>query len=295
MSLWTLIRIVAGLLVVAVIIFTTLMVHHVRKEPLGGWFSQVVPVNFEAQPMVTLPQANGDLPEIDPGAKVFEKARELVAVGDLVGARDRLRTVVSIYPRSKAAPEARRIVGEMNLDDILSAGRMENKSVHKVVRGDSFLGIAGKYDTSLDLIMHFNGLMDLKSLQPGDELIVMPLNFRILIEPKKKVLSLWDGGRFIKEYPLEAVVGAPGGDQKTKIRGKSAVKDGKRFPPASDGYRGASKVLTVERMPLLIAEIPEETVVDELARGFYLAPADMEELALLTRAGNEVEIRSAAR
>jgi len=295
MSLWTLIRIVAGLVVVAVIIFTALMVRHVREEPLGGWFSEMVPVDFEAQPMIALPEADGDLPEIDPGAKVFEKARELVAVGDLVGARDRFRTVVSIYPRSKAAPEARRIVGEMNLDDLLSTSRMESKSVHEVVRGDSYLGIAGKHGTSLDLIMHFNGLMDLKSLQPGDELIVMPLNFRILVEPKKETLSLWDGGRFIKAYPLEAVVGAPGGDQKTKIKGKSALKGGKRFPPASEGYRGASKVLTVERMPLLIAALPEETAVDELARGFYLAPEDMEELALLTRTGNEVEIRSSAR
>lgn len=295
MSLWTLIRIVAGLLVLAVMVFTALMVHHVRKEPLGGWFSQVVPVDFEAKPMVALPEADSDLPEIDPGAKVFEKARELVAVGDLVGARDRFRTVVSIYPRSKAAPEARRIVGEMNLDDLLSTARMENKAVHKVVRGDSFLGIAGKHDTSLDLIMHLNGLMGLKSLQPGDELTVMPLNLRILVEPKKKSLSLWEGGRFIKEYPLKAVVGAPGGDQKTKISGKSAVKDGRRYPPASEGYRGASKVLTVERLPLLIAALPKDMALEDLARGFYLAPEDIEELALLTRKGNEVEIRSSTR
>lgn len=295
MSLWTLIRIVAGLVVIAVMVFTALMVHHVRKEPLGGWFSRIVPVDFEAQPMVALPEADSDLPEIDPGAKVFEKAREMVAVGDLVGARDRLRTVVSIYPRSKAAPEARRIVGEMNLDELLSTARMENKSIHKVVRGDSFLGIAAKHDTSLDMIMHLNGLMGLTSLQPGDELMVMPLNLRILIEPKKKALSLWDGGRFVKEYEIRAVVGAPGGDQKTTISGKSAVRDGRRYSPASDGYRGASKVLTVERLPLLIAALPEDMAQEDLARGFYLAPEDVEELALLTRNGNEVEIRSSAR
>ena len=199
------------------------------------------------------------------------------------------------YPRSKAAPEARRIVGEMHLDEVLSGANMQNKKVYKVMRGDSYLGIAAKHDTNLDMILYLNGLMDLKSLQPGDELVVMPLGFRVLVEPKREALSLWDGGVFIKEYPLRAVVGAPGGDQKTTIAKKSAVQGGRAHAPATDGYRGASKVLTVERMPLVIAALPDDGVTDGLARGFYLSAPDMEELALLTRPGNEVEIRSTAR
>lgn len=295
MSFWTLVRIVVGLGVMAVAVFTLLMIRHVRHEPLGGIFAELVPVSFEAAPMVALPEAGSGLPEVDPGMKVFEKARERIAVGDLVAARDRLRTVVSIYPRSKAAPEARRIVGEMNVDELLSRANMQNKKVYKVVRGDSYFGIAARHDTNLDLIMYLNGLMDLGSLQPGDELVVMPLNFRLLIEPQRKALSLWDGGVFIKEYPLAAVVGAPGGDQKTTIAKKTAVKDGRTYGQASEGYRGASKVLTVERMPLAIAAMPENGEVAALARGFYLSPPEMEELALLTRPGNEVEIRSSAR
>jgi LysM repeat protein len=295
MSFWTLVRIVAGLVVMAVVVFTLLMVRHVRHEPLGGIFARLVPVAFEAGPMTALPEAGADLPEVDPGMKVFEKARERIAVGDLAAARDRLRTVVSIYPRSQAAPEARRIVGEMNIDELLSGANMANKQVYKVVRGDSYLGIAAKHDTNLDMIMMLNGLMDLRSLQPGQELVLMPLNLRVLVEPKREALSLWDGGGFVKEYPLLAVVGAPGGDQKTVIAGKSAVRDGKSFGQATEGYRGASKVLTVERMPLVIAAMPEDGDASALARGFYLSPPDMEELALLTRPGNQVEIRSAAR
>lgn len=290
-----LVRIVAGLAVIAAAVFTLLMVRHVRHEPLGGVFAELVPVAYEAKPMVALPEADSELPEIDPGMRVFEKARELIAVGDLVNARDRLRTVVSIYPRSKAAPEARRIVGEMNLDEVLSGANMANKEVYKVVRGDSYFGIAGKHATNLDMILYLNGLMDLGSLQPGDELVVMPLDYRLLVEPKRKALSLWDGGVFIKEYPLEAVVGAPGGDQKTAIAKKAAVRGGRAFSQASEGYRGASKVLSVERMPLVIAGMPKDADAGALARGFYLDPGDMEELALLTRPGNEVEIRSGAR
>lgn len=292
-----LIKIVAGLMVLGVVIFTAMLVKHVRQEPLGGVFSEWVPVNVDARPLVALPEADSDLPEIDPGAKVFEKAREMIAIGDLQGARGKLQTVVSIYPRSKAAGEARRIVGEMNLDEMLSAGRMVNKEVYSVKRGDSYLGIAGKYGTSLDMIMHLNGLMDLKSLQPGDELIVMPLNFRVLIEPGKKLLSLWSDGRFVREYTLLAVVGAPAGDMKTKIDGKSGVIGERRVPPSAPNYREATKLLNIERVAAVITAMPGTGAEDQedLAQGLYLAPADAEELALLLRPGNEVEFRSSTR
>ncbi|MFC7337088.1 LysM peptidoglycan-binding domain-containing protein [Haloferula chungangensis] len=297
MSLWMLIKIVAGLVVLGVVIFTAMLVKHVRQEPLGGAFSEWVPVNVDAKPLVALPEADSDLPEIDPGAKVFEKAREMIAIGDLQGARDKLQTVVSIYPRSKAAGEARRIVGEMNLDELLSAGRMTNKQVYTVKRGDSYLGIAGKFGTSLDMIMHLNGLMDLKSLQPNDELIVMPLNFRVLVEPHKKVLSLWNDGRFVREYLLSAVVGAPTRDLKTKIEGKSGVVGDRRVPPASPSYRGATKLLSIEKVSAVITAMPESGAEspDELPQGLYLAPADAEELSLLLRPGNEVEFRTSTR
>lgn len=289
-----LVRIVAGLVVTAVVVFTALMVHHVHEEPLGGVFSELVPVRFEAGPVVALPEASAELPEIDPGMKVFEKAREFIAVGDLASARDRLRTVVTIYPRSKAAPEARRIVGEMNLDEVLSRANMTNKEVYKVKSGDSYLGIASKHDTNLDMIVYLNRLMNLRSLQPGDELLVMPLNFSLRIDPKRELLSLWDGEVFVKEYRLKAVVGAPGGAQKTTISSKAAVREGRRYPSSTEGYRGASKVLEIERLPLVIAAMPADGKVEGLARGFYLDPAEMEELALLTRVGNQVEIRTSS-
>ena len=87
---------------------------------------------------------------------------------------------------------------------------MSNKSLYEVKRGDSYLAIAARHETTLDLLVYLNGLMDLRSLQPKDELIVMPLNLKFLIDPNKKVLSLWDGERFLKEYSLLAVEGVEG-------------------------------------------------------------------------------------
>lgn len=300
MRLWTLIKLVAGAVVLGITVFTGMLVWHVQQEPLGGIFSELVPVQFEPKPIVTLPQTDATLPEIDPGAKVFEKASELIAVGDLTGAREKLRTVVSVYPRSKAAPEARRIVGEMNLDDLLSASRMEGKSVHIVRSGESFLGIAAQHNTTLDCIMHLNGLLDLKGLQPGEELIVMPLELRVQIDPARKVLSLWEGsGRFVKEYPLLSMdLSGQKGGLRTKISSKSGLVGNRRVTPGMKDYRDSAKVFALEKTSLQIRSLDpskESAEGEDLSpgAGFHLAVEDIEELALLLRPGNEVEIRAA--
>lgn len=300
MRLWTLIKLVAGAVVLGITVFTGLLVWHVQEEPLGGIFSQIVPVKFDPKPIDALPKPDASLPDIDPGAKVFEKAREMIAVGDLEGARERLRTVVSIYPRSKAAPEARRIVGEMNLDDLLSAAHMDGKEVHIVRSGESFLGIAAKYNTTLDCIMHLNGLMDLKGLRPGEEIIVMPLELRVLIEPGRKTLSLWDGGRFVKEYALISMdMGSHKGGMRTKISSKAGIDGDKRVSPGMKNYRESTKIFTLEKSTLQIRSVDPALTKEErtdlsLGPGFHLAVEDAEELSLLLRPGNEVEIRAAA-
>ena len=302
MRLWTLIKLVAGAVVLGITVFTGLLVWHVQNEPLGGVFSELVPVQTDPKPVVSLPEANVNLPDIDPGAKVFEKATEMIAVGDLAGARERLRNVVSIYPRSKAAPEARRIVGEMNLDELLSAVHMEGKEIHIVRPGETFYGIEAKHNTSLDCIMHLNGLMDLKGLQPGEELIVMPLDLRVLIEPGRKALSIWKGGQFIKEYPLlSANLGSHKGGLITKISSKSGIFDDRRIIPGARDYRASEKVFALEKTSLQIRSVRSDDDSDKddhpatgPGPGFQLSVEDAEELALLLRPGNEVEIRTAA-
>lgn len=298
MRLWTLIKLVAGVVVLVVTIFTLMLAWHVQREPLGGIFTDLVPVQFEPKPIETLPEADASLPEIDPGAKVFEKAKELIAVGDLPAARERLLMVVNIYPRSKAAPEARRIVGEMNLDDLLSAARMDGKEVHIVRPGESFLGIAAKHKTTLDCIMHLNGLMDLSGLRPGEELVVMPLELRVLIEPARKTLSLWEGGRFIKEYPLVSMdLGGLKGALRTKISSKVGISGERRVTPGMKDYRESEKSFALEKSSLRIGSVDpaaEAQPGEDLSPdpGFHLAVEDAEELALLLRPGNEVEIRA---
>jgi hypothetical protein len=166
--------------------------------------------------------------------------------------------------------------------------------------GESFLGIAAKHNTTLDCIMHLNGLLDLKGLHPGEELIVMPLELRVLVEPGRKVLSLWEErGRFVKEYPLAAMdlAGLKGG-LRTKIASKSGLLGDRRVTPGMKDYRDSSKVFILEKTSLQIRSLDpakeQENGTDlSPGAGFHLAVEDAEELALLLRPGNEVEIRAA--
>jgi hypothetical protein len=294
MSLWTLIKLAAALCVIAVMAFTGMLAYHVNVRPLGGVFAGIIPAPVRARDS----QSDADfakmldtaeMPDIDPGLKVFQKAHELLALGKLDDARVKLTTIVNVFPASACAPTARRIVGEMNLDEILSTSHMEGKTNYIVKSGDSFLGIAARYKTSIDCIMHLNSMTELRRIQPGDELVVMPLEFRIIIDSKRKTLSLWDGGRFICEYPALHLSSALQTAGRTTISSKSAELDGKRFQPPGKDYRASNKVIQIAKPNQQIRSWDGQGT--KPAGALLLRPEDIEELNLLTRVGNEVEIR----
>ena len=296
MRFWTLFKLCAALGVMAVMVFTGMLAYHVRVAPLGGVFAKLIPNPTHVADGPGEADAAGmldaaDMPDTDPGEKVFQKAHELLAVGKLPEAREKLITIVNIFPASAAAPVARRIVGEMNLDDLLSSSLLEGKKIHVVKRGDSIFAIAAQNQTTIDCIMCLNSMMELKSIQPGDELVVMPLNFRLLVEPRRQALSLWDGGRFVREYPvlhLGAAVAHPP-PSKSTISSKSAELAGKRVQPQARDYRAAAKVIQLAKSPVQIRGW--DGTGDKPAAGILLKTQDMEELCLLTRVGNEVEFR----
>jgi hypothetical protein len=264
--------------------------------PLGGVFEKIVPktvaTTSHQKPDEELVKMldSVDLPDIDPGEKVFQKAHELLALGKMAEAREKLESIVEVFPTSPSAVTARRIVGEMNLDEILSSAHMDGKKIHLVKRGNSPNGIAAEHQTSLDLMMHLNGMTELKGIQPGDEFIVMPLEFRLRIEPLRKVISIWSGEKFICEYPI-LHLGVTGKltAGRTTIGSKSAEAAGRRISPQTKEYRAADKMIQVVKPALQIRSSTEKP--DGATRGILLRPEDMEEINLLIRVGNEVEIR----
>jgi len=295
MKIWLIIKIIAGLAVAGVVTFTAMLAYHIAVEPLDGIFEKLLP---EAGTILQVTKEEDfakaleaeEMPDFEPGDRAFQKAHELIALGKIKEGREKLMAIVNVFPSSPAAPTARRIAGMMNLDEILSSDFKDGKSTYEVKSGDSYFAIAGRNDTSLDMLMHLNGMMELKNLQPGDELTMMPLNYRILIEPYHKSISLWDGPKFICEYPILAMDGVDLKTGKTVTTAHRSTLDGKNILPTAANYRSSSKSIQLENPSVRIFEYDES---DETAPlGISLREADMEELFLLTRTGNEVEIRS---
>ncbi len=295
MRIWLIIKLLCATIVIAVVAMTGMLVHHVHVSPLAGWPSRIIPEPGSLRAQQQVPQIARTLetqaiPEIDPGEQAYEKAYEMMVLGNMDQAREKLTALFNVFPQSAAATTARRIVGEMNLDSILSTTSMEGKQIHTVQRGDSYLAIAAHYGTTVDLMIHLNSMAELKNLQPGKRLIVMPLDFRIVVERNRKAVSLWQEGRFIREYPALAMQGVPKTAQSSSISAKIAEIGSSRVPSHAPEYSGAHKILQIAS-PALQIRGWDRDAGEEAPNGILLRPHDMEELALLVRTGNPVEFR----
>lgn len=295
MRFWIIIKVIASLAVAGVVTFTAMLSYHVAVAPLGGIFEKIIPeagtvLRVEREEDFAKVLDSAEMPDFEPGDRAFQKAHELIAVGKIAEGREKLMAIVNVFPSSPSAPTARRIVGEMNLDEILSSTFIQGKSNYEVKRGDSYFAIANRNNTSLDMLMHLNGMMGLKNLQPGDDLQILPLNFRLLIEPQRKAVSLWDGAKFICEYPILRMGGTVPKSGKTVIDSRRSSIDGRVVQSTAKDYRATSKSLHLKNPPLQI--LPYAETEESPPPGIFINEADIEELFLLTRSGNEVEIRN---
>lgn len=275
------IKVLAALLVLGVLGATVVLVEKLKEETAVPQLREETPESLE------------NIPLVKPGEIAFERARELLATGQFEKAREKLEFLVGVYPSSTSAGEARRILGELNLDDLLSTEIMEGKTMYEVKPGDNFTRIAVRHETTLDCIMHMNGLQRMDKLYPGDELVLLPLRFNIKIDVARKLLSLYKEGRLLKSYNLlHARARDSRGGLRSRIGQKiGLLEDGRRVSPVKfESYRTARKVLILDHRGLQLRQggVAEE---EDAGRGFFLSEADMEELALLLRVGNEVEVR----
>lgn len=258
----------------------------------------------------------GDMPRIDPGAKRFEVAATQIHDGKIQEGREMLYKMLQQFPDSATCSEAKRIIGEINLDELYSINHKAGKKDYIVQPGDSLALIASKQGTNMDMIVRLNGLMGI-TLQPGDHLTLVPLDFSVVVDVSDKTVTLrrkvGDKEYFFKEYratdlrlPPGLKVPAP----EMEIKGKSAVADGKSVLSTDPRYVDAEKWLpgsragVVLRTPPVTKTVPTpETEVQakktsantsldiiETApeTGVFLDRADLEELFALVRNGSKL-------
>src|SRR5688500_14696950 len=88
---------------------------------IAYWFYvNVISPEADVQTGITKMSQKG-APPPDPGIKRFERAMELVEANDLSGGRAALYDLLRTFPTSSRVPEAKRIIGEINMDGLFNA------------------------------------------------------------------------------------------------------------------------------------------------------------------------------
>ncbi len=244
--------------------------------------------------------ADRELTGFEPGRHEFNRALDLISVGKMDEARERLMFIRNLHPGSKVGPEAMRILGELNLDRLLSVENMANKRIHRVAPGEGYLSVAMGNGMTLEGLLFLNGLTELSRLHVGDEFIVMPLECRLVVDLVRQTVVLYcreegvEDFQLVKDYPIERFkVGRLKREPyETKVSRKYATQNGGYFQPGHAKYQHGEKVIGFYvggKMTLLRGGGGEGS--DRGENGIFLKSSDLEELSMLVQKGNEVEVR----
>ena len=238
-------------------------------------------------------KAGDTMEKPDLGMRHYDAAIQLLKDGELLSARDRLLYLMEYYPESKTYLDARRIVGEVNMDLLLSKIPMEGKKEHVVSRGEALVTIARHNKTTIDYIMRVNGKTT-EFIYPDEALVVFPLAFRADIDLKKKTVTLFDKDKFFKEYAIVDTNLPP--DLRppvaTSVSEKVAWYIDKPLNFTNENYLNCSKWVRTGKIGLFIRQDDSDKDADRERRpyGVMVEKSDMEEIFTILRNGSKVNL-----
>lgn len=233
---------------------------------------------------------------IDHGAKVYETAMGLLRQGDAEATRSALAKIIGTYKDSTRYDEARRIIGQQNLDLLLSFEPMAGKSEYTVKRGDNFIAITRDTKSTMEYISQVNNAQSTR-LQVGQRLVVCALDaFSVVVNLSATKVELRQNDLFFAEFDLQGFRFPPGTPNSfdTSVKGKSAFAGGKSLTFDDPGFASAEKQIGTARPGIALRPPPVSTggPEDVYQTGIYLAPEDVEELFIILRTGAKIHVRS---
>jgi LysM repeat protein len=281
---------------------------------LGGtflaayWFYDTIdqPERLAEQQLLRRQQQTNKGPVPDPSAPSFQKINDALAAGQLEDVHEQLNRLLKVYPDSPWETEARRMLGEMNVDRLFSRSPMPGKRDYIVKSGDSLAKIEKGSLTTIPFLKRLNNLTSL-NLQPGDRLVYQPLEFELEVRLADEVLTVRQKAAagldpiFFKNYRLTAVAVAPTFPKvlKTQIQEKPAWVGDRKVLATDPQYAFARKQLLTTGRPgrpgvLFRPDSERVTVptggVSAAVQGIFLDDGDLEELSTILRTGTPVVI-----
>jgi LysM repeat protein len=226
-------------------------------------------------------------PVVDVSLPEFEAAVKLRQDGKLAEARDALVALIQKYPSGKHLDEARDLLGEVNVEILLSRYPSSEKIEYIVKSGDVLAKIARKLKTTPAMIMRMNNMSG-TMLRIGDRLLISNPDFSMVIQRKANLVVLLNHGVFFKQYHVREAKLSPKQPAKitTKVAETMAWKGGQRVGFGSKEYLASSKwVRFAGAAGYTLYSVPDSTHpnIDQPPppSGLGLAATDLEELSTL--------------
>jgi len=225
----------------------------------------------------------------------FQAAAKLRQEGKLTEAREALGAFIQKYPAGLHVEEAKDLLGEVNVDILLSRTPSPEKEEYVVKPGDVLVKISNKLKTTPELIMRMNNLSG-TMLHIGEHLLISHPEFSIVIERKAKVVVLLNHGAYFKQYHVrEAKLSARQPPKvTTKVAETMAWRDGRRVGFGTKEFIGSTRWIRLGAPAYTIYSVPDSAHpnLDQPppALGLGVAAADVEELSGLVNNRTPVTI-----
>ncbi|OQA28796.1 MAG: putative L,D-transpeptidase YkuD [Verrucomicrobia bacterium ADurb.Bin345] len=135
----------------------------------------------------------------DAGLNLVAEARRLKTEDHLLEAREKALQVLDSSSHPVAREEAMRLLGEVNVELVLSPRAMPEKTEYTVQPGDSLVVLAKRFNTTVDALRKGNRISG-SVIRVNDRMRVFSGTFSIQVGKKENVLDLFLNDRFFKRY-----------------------------------------------------------------------------------------------
>ncbi len=133
--------------------------------------------------------------------RLFNEIQALVASNQVMLARQQCYDLLENTTNAPVVGEIEKILGQINMNLLLSPAPMPEKMDYIVKSGDILDVLARKNGTTVDLIQKCNSLQG-KMIHPGDRLRIFNAKLTIIVSKSRNDLLLKANNRFFKRYPV---------------------------------------------------------------------------------------------
>ena len=224
-------------------------------------------------------------PKADTGLAELDVAREFIGENQLVAAKDRLDYILQHFPESAAAPEARRMLTQLNLDLLFSHVLLPGKGEHVVKKNDTLSELAAKLKTTVRYLQRANNFRETKIIR-GETLIYQELKFGVELRKTEKRLVVKRNGEFFAEFPVKRIEMPSGAIPPLTvdvISSGSVLDNGKTVRVTSPSYTKGLPYLRLELAGMYLQvdnRISRKALADT---GAFLTREHLEDLVTILR------------